>query len=139
MAANMADGKSASRKFEEEAARWETTGEMQESGSNEYRLTVLRCWITSDGAEADGVSERLKRYYQAAEERIEMKLGPDWYDRFLRTRDACSICGQGFRLENLGMCTHCDALIGYCHQFDGGTASNGNLKCPRCEHGETVG
>lgn len=139
MAAQVEGGKSASRKFEEEAARWEATGEMQESGLSEYALTVLRCWITSDGAEADGVSERLKRYHEAAEERLEQKLGPDWYDLFLRTRDCCSICGQGFRLENLGMCTHCDALIGYCHQFEGGMAPNGNFKCPRCKDGETVG
>lgn len=139
MAAQVEGGKSASQKFEEEAARWEATGEMQESGSNEWGLTVLRCWITSDGAEADGVSERLTRYHKAAEALMEEREGADWYDRFLRTRDCCSICGQGFRLENLGMCTHCDALIGYCHQFDGGTAPNGNLKCPRCKDGETVG
>jgi hypothetical protein len=76
---------------------------------------------------------------RAAEASLEKKLGPDWYDKFLRTRGACSICGEGLRFENLGMCTHCDALIGYCHQFDGGTAPNGNLKCPRCKDGETVG
>jgi hypothetical protein len=130
-------GNSASQKFEAEAARWEETGQM--SCSNEWLLTILRCWIHSKGAEADGVSDRLKRYHQAAEELIEKNLGSGWYDRFLRTRDACSICGEGFRLENLGMCTHCDALIGYCHQFKGGFAPNGNLKCPRCEDGETVG
>jgi hypothetical protein len=137
--AAMTEGKSASQKFEEEAARWEETRQMQETGWNEWGLTILRCWIHSKGAEADGVSERLKRYHEAAEEQMEKKLGPDWYDRFLRTRDACSICGTGFRLENLGMCTHCDALIGYCHQFEGGLAPNGNLKCPRCKDGETVG
>jgi hypothetical protein len=75
----------------------------------------------------------------AAKARLKKQLGPDWYDRFLRTRASCSICGTGFRLENLGLCTHCDALIGYCHQFDGGVAPNGNLKCPNCKDGETVG
>lgn len=129
----------ASQKFEEDAARWEATGEMQESGADEYGLTVLRCWITSKGAKADGVSERLGRYHKAAEEAMQKQRGPGWYDKFLRTRSACSICGTGFRLENLGMCTHCDALIGYCHQFDGGVAANGNLKCPKCQDGETVG
>ena len=62
--------KSASQMFEEEAARWEETGEMQEGVSNAYGMTTLRCWIGSKGAHADGVSERLKRYHAAAEERI---------------------------------------------------------------------
>jgi hypothetical protein len=132
-------GKSASQMFEEEAARWEETGEMQEGVSNAYGMTTLRCWIGSKGAQADGVSERLKRYHAAAEKLFEEREGPDWYDRFLRIRSACSICGTGFRLENLGLCTHCDALIGYCHQFDGGLAANGNFKCPKCKDGETVG
>lgn len=139
MAVKSGRGKSASQKFEEEAARWGETGEMQECGSDEYAFTKLRCWIGTGGAKTDGVSERLTRYYAAAEATLEQRLGPDWYDKFLRTRAACSLCGTGFRLENLGMCTHCDALIGYCHQFDGGFASNGNFKCPKCEDGETVG
>ncbi len=125
--------------FEAEAARWEETGEMQKGVSNAYGLATLRCWITSDGAKADGVSKRLKRYHKAAEKWLAQQEGPDWYDRFLRTRSACSICGEGYRIENLGLCTHCDTLVGYCHQFDGGTAPNGNLKCPRCKYGETVG
>ena|ERR1022692_336589 len=131
--------KSASQMFEEEATRWEETGEMQVGCSTEYGVTVLRCWIHSEGAKAEGVSERLNRYHAAAEETMKNKLGPHWYDHFLRTRSCCRICGTGFRLENLGMCTHCDALIGYCHQFEGGMAPNGNLKCPRCKDGETVG
>ena len=131
--------KSASQMFEEEAARWENTGKMQKGVSNAYGLATLRLWIVSNGAKADGVSDKLKRYYQAVEKLFEQREGPDWYDRFLRIRAACSICGTGFRIENLGLCTHCNTLIGYCHQFDGGTAPNGNLKCPRCKDGETVG
>ena len=125
--------------FEEEAARWEATGEMQEGVSNAYGLATLRLWVTSDEAKADGVSERLKRYHEAAEKWFDERDGPNWYERFLRITSACWICGSGLRLENLGLCTHCDALIGYCHQFVGGTAPNGNLKCPRCKDGETVG
>ena len=125
--------------FEAEAARWEKTGRMQKGVSNAYGMTTLRIWITSKGAKADGVSERLKRYHKAAEEHIKKKLGPDWYDKFLRVRSSCHICGEGFRIENLGLCTHCDALIGYCHQLKGGFAPNGNLKCPKCKNGETVG
>jgi hypothetical protein len=128
----------ASRKFESEASRWEATGDLS-AFPDARALTILRCWIASKGAAADGVSERLKRYLAAAEAHIEHQPGPDWYDRFLRTRSSCSICGEGFRLENPGLCTHCDALIAYCHQFAGGMAPNGNLKCPKGEHGETVG
>jgi hypothetical protein len=129
----------ASQMFEAEATRWEKTRKMQRGVSNAYGMAALRLWITSKGATADGVCERLKRYYKAAEVLFEEREGPAWYDRFLRTRSACSICGEGFRLENLGMCTHCDALIGYCHQIKGSFAPNGNLKCPSCEDGETVG
>ena len=82
--------KSASQMFEEEAARWEETGEMQEGVSNAYGMTTLRLWVASDGAKADGVSERLKRYHAAAEKSFEEREGPDWYDRFLRARDSCA-------------------------------------------------
>lgn len=132
----MTEGKSASQKFEDEAARWEETGQL---ASNEWLLTILTCWINSKGAESGGVSDRLKRYRQAAEEYVEKKLGPAWYGSFLRIRDSCSICGESFRLENLSMCTHCDVLLGYCHRSEGGYTPNGNLKCPRCKDGEIVG
>ena len=129
----------ASQMFEAEAERWEKTRRMQKGVSNAYGMATLRLWIASKGAKSDGVSERLKRYQKAAEKSFERQEGPDWYERFLRVRSACSICGEGFRIENLGLCTHCDARIGYCHQFKGGVAPNGNLKCPKCEAGETVG
>ena len=127
----------ASQKFESEAERWEETGTL--SPVNEYYATKLHCWIGSSGAETDGVSERLKRYHAEVEAQITQALGGNWYDKFLRVRDRCSVCGEGFRLANLGLCTHCDALIGYCHQFEAGLAPDGNPKCPRCADGEIVG
>jgi hypothetical protein len=131
--------KSPSEMFEEEAARWEETGKIDPKLLNEYGVAVLRLWIKSDGAKVDKVSRRLKRYHKAMEKQIEEKLGPNWYYSFLRLRGCCSVCGKGFRAENLGLCTHCDALIGYCHQFAGGAAPNGNEKCPKCRMGEIVG
>jgi hypothetical protein len=138
MATESSRAQSAAHRFEDEAARWEETGELQWCGRNEYAFVKLGSWLISKGARIDGVSERLKRYYAAAEARFD-KWGSDWYDKFLATRDWCSVCGESYRLENLSLCTHCDSLFGYCHQLTGGKAANGNPKCPRCQDGEIVG
>ena len=138
MAEDSTQSRSATQMFEEEARRWEETGKIQSGSANVYGLTRLRCWLHSKGAAADGVSERLKRYYQAAEIAL-ARRDPDWYDDLLATRDYCSLCGETYRIENLSLCTHCDSLVGYCHQLTGGTSPNGNPKCPVCEDGEIVG
>jgi hypothetical protein len=138
MTAESTRAQSASRRFEDEAARWEETGQLQGCGRNQYSFLKLSSWLISPGAKVDGVSERLQRYYEAAEESFK-SWGPRWYDEFLATRDWCSECGESYRLENLSLCTHCQALLGYCHQLSGGKAANGNPRCPRCEQGEIVG
>ena len=79
-AAQVTGGKSASRMFEDEAARWEKTGEMQKGVSNAYGMAALRLWITSKGAKVDGVSDRLKRYHKAAEKQLRKREGANWYD-----------------------------------------------------------
>ena len=124
--------------FEEEARRWEESGDLQRESSTPYGATVLRCWVASSGAKQDGVSERLQRYCETIVATLDGQ-DPDWYDDFLRIRDYCSICGESFRIENLSLCTHCQTSLGYCHQFIGGKAANGNIKCPSCEKGEIVG
>lgn len=93
---------SASRKFEDEAARWEDTGKLQWCGINESAFLKLGCALRSKGAKADGVSERLQRYYAAAEARLDGR-GPDWHDTFLRTKDWFTECRATFRLENLSL------------------------------------
>jgi hypothetical protein len=125
----------ASEMYEAEAALWEQTGELQE---NEYMLLTLRCWFISNGAAATGVSMRLRDYCAAALRAGESRA-PGWYEALLRVREACSVCGETYRIENLSLCTHCEAMLGYCHQLSGGTASNGNPLCPRCGIGEIVG
>jgi len=123
--------------FEEEALRWEETGELQGDCARPYGALRLDCWIRSKGAQQDGVSYRLKRYCEAADEALQ-RSNPDWYDDFLSIKDSC-MCGETFRYENLSLCTHCYVSLGYCHQFSGGLAANGNPKCPVCEMGEIVG
>ena len=127
----------ASQKFEQESWHWEESGEVGWSGLNEYGYTKLRFWLGSEGAAADHVSARLWKYSAAVEARFAHRR-PEWFDQFMRTRDFCSVCGESFRLGNLSFCTHCDALLGYCHQFSGGKVANGNAKCPRCKTGEIV-
>jgi hypothetical protein len=127
----------ASRLYEEEAAKWESSGELQWAGKNEYALVKLLCWLNSTGAKKNGVSERLMRYAAAAKARFD-GLGYDWYGDLLRQRDYCSGCGETFRVENLSLCTHCDAMLGYCCS-NGKRLPNGNQLCPRCDEGEIVG
>jgi len=128
----------ASQMYEEEAKRWEATGQLQRNARLEYLVFTLRCWLISSGAKADGVSERLTRYCAAAESAFE-RQDPNWYEKLLRGTDMCSVCGETYRLENLSSCTHCVVMLGYCHQLSGGRAANGNPKCPDCRMGEIVG
>jgi hypothetical protein len=129
---------SASRLFEEEARVWESTGEIMRERTFSYGLAPLRLWLHSDGATKDGVSERLREYYWAAAQVLREK-DEDWWDDLLSDRDSCSMCGETFRVENLSFCTHCTALLGYCHALTGGKAANGNPACPVCKNGEIVG
>lgn len=138
MADESTDALSASKLFEEEARVWETTGEINHQRAFSYGLAKLRQWLDSDGATKDGVSERLRNYYQAAA-RLLFKKNKDWWDDLLSDRDYCSVCSETFRVENLSFCTHCTALLGYCHALTGGKAANGNPACPICEVGEIAG
>ena len=128
----------ASMLFEEEARLWESTGEIKRSRTFSYGLGSLRLWLDSEGAEKDGVSEPLRNYYRAAAQLL-LQQDEDWWDNLLRVRDTCSRCGETFRVENLSFCTHCDALLGYCHARTGVKAANGNPACPICKDGEIVG
>ena len=138
MAAESGKALTASQKFEEEARLWKETGEVGWSGLNEYGYTKLRFWLESEGARADGVSDLLWEYGETIEQAIIDARQPGWFAAFMRTRDYCSRCGENYSLANLCFCTHCDILLGYCHQFSGGKAANGNAKCPSCEMGEIV-
>jgi hypothetical protein len=135
----MTDPLSASRKFEEEARRWKETGETGWSGLNEYGYTKLRFWLSSQGAFDDRISDLLWEYGETVEQVFIDGKQPGWFSAFMRTRDSCSICGETFMLGNLGFCTQCECLLGYCHRFSGGRTANGNPKCPACGAGEIVG
>lgn len=128
----------ASQKFEQEARHWKETGEIGWSGLNEYGYTKLRFWLGSEGAHGDRVSDLLWEYGEMVEQRLIAAKPRGWFGAFMGTRDYCSICGESFMLSNLSFCTHCDCLFGYCHQFSGGTAANGNPQCPICKTGELV-
>lgn len=124
--------------FEEEARQWEACGVIAEERKFAWGLGQLRCWLHSEGAMVDGVSERLQRYYKAAAGAM-AKRNEGWWDELLDMRDSCSACGESFRVENLSFCTHCQCGLGYCHALVGGKAKNGNWQCPICKQGEVVG
>jgi hypothetical protein len=124
----------ASTKYEEEAAKWEETGQFDYFSKGHYNFVRMYLWMSSRGAAAEGVSERLLRYYRA----LRAELKPDgWYDQFFDGRDYC-VCGETFRYENLSLCTSCESTFGYCH-MPSKMAANGNVLCPRCNEGEIVG
>lgn len=140
MAAESTGALSASLKFEAAAARWEETGKLQRWDIIPYEFLKLSCWLRSKGAQVDGVSERLERYCDAVRAHLDSNGDPNWYENLLNMRDWCR-CGETFRLENLSVCTHCETTLGYCcyRTSSGGTAANGNPKCPICKNGEMVG
>jgi hypothetical protein len=126
-----------SRQYEEEAARWEETGKLQDAGRTPYYFVRMELWFNSRGAQVEGVSERLQRYYGAVKKEFD-GYPEGWYDDFLSERDYCSGCGETFHNENLSFCTCCFGLFGYCCQ-PSGLAPNGNVLCNRCGKGEVVG
>lgn len=89
-------------------------------------LMALHCWSFSPGGKADGMSDTLRAYHDAAMATAQPK---DWYDTLLSARASCRTCGDSFRVENLMVCSHCLAL--HCHACAGrgNRARNGNWQC----------
>jgi hypothetical protein len=133
-----AQKRSAKEVFEAEADYWEGTGEIAKPRRYIMGVAVLRCWMSSKGAEADKVSDSLRRYYRSVA-RAQAKTEPNWWNDLLAERDHCQVCGETFRIENLSFCTHCQSLFGYCHALTAGRLANGNYACPICPGGEIVG
>ncbi len=123
------------QKYEDEAAKWEETGQFDYFSKGRYSFVRMHLWLDSRGARFEGVNERLQRYYWALKEELKPE---SWYDDFLNERDICRECGESFSYENLSFCTFCEANYGYCHK-PGGFGTNGNPVCPLCGKGEIVG
>jgi hypothetical protein len=125
---------SARDKFEALAEAWEPSS----ASPSPLLVTRMYLWVNSTGAKKEGVSPRLSAMVKALRAQLD-KEHPTWYESMWDGHDYCRVCGERYRMENLSMCTHCDALHGPCHMGSGGLASNGNSLCAACHVGEIVG
>lgn len=124
----------AKQKFEDQAQAWADAGRPAPSLASGYRLIALRSWAWSDGGKADGVSALLREFIQASE----AAQPRNWLDAYFDDRENCSQCGEGYRFENVALCTSCSRK--YCYKCKGtlARAVNGNQACT-CGDGELVG
>jgi len=122
--------------YERRAAEWNAAKRPWTTELEGEELATLMNWVTSQGAERDGVSDLLRTYLEQS------KAGyPDlaWYHFFLMSYSHCSSCGWSLRIEDLLLCTHCTRY--YCRpcmEARGKKAPNGNFACPD-GRGELVG
>ena len=106
--------------------RWIESGKSStELFATEYERMRVYLWVFSPGAKKEEVGEDLIEFGRANRQAI----GNENYDRMLRKREYCSLCGETYKLENLSICVNCDNL--FCYRCTGqyGTASNGNRRC----------
>lgn len=124
---------SARDRFESLATEWNARGRPSSLLLEGRLLIGLRCWSWSQGAKNEGISEALKVYLHECE----AAQPKDWIDAFLIKRERCRLCGEGYKLENIMLCTHCSGTICYRCAGEATKAANGNPECP-CG-GELVG
>jgi hypothetical protein len=94
---------------------------------------AAKCWIGSGGAQGSRLKEQISPLLNVSESSLESFL--NWND-LLNIRSLCSICGEGYRLENLSICCSCGKH--FCYRCSSAKMhSNGNKLC-KCG-GEEVG
>src|SRR5262245_23464136 len=126
-----------SLRYEQEAQRWFEAGRPADDTMAELDIVKLNCWIASDGAKGEGVSNTLKAYVKALMAELDRRH-PNWLDDLFSDRESCRICGTSWRGENMSLCTYCSETFPPCHKPTF-YLSNGNLECPHCKQGEIVG
>jgi hypothetical protein len=124
-------------RYEAEARAWDEAGR-PELDASRWRTAAFHLWMQSEGAKREAVSARVRDYLAALRASLDAE-SPGWYDGMFDDRDVCAVCGERYRMENLALCTECSALYCYRDRASGGTAPNGNDRCPRCGVGEIVG
>ena len=129
----------ASQQYEQMAREWDEAGRPELEPSS-WRLMMLSCWTASKGGKHDGASQLLQDYLAALRKVVEQR-DPDWLDNVMDDREHCSFCGQSWRAENCGYCTHCGKACPPCCEEKRGIAvlPNGNRECSACHKGEIVG
>jgi hypothetical protein len=122
-----------SLRYEALAKEWHAQARLEPLLLSGYDLIRLRCWSYSAGAKSEGVSATLRDFVRESN----AAQPEDWLDDYLYDRETCSTCGEGYRLENMRLCTHCSRMYCYRCPPKPAKAPNGNDACP-CG-GELVG
>jgi hypothetical protein len=128
----------ASIRFESDAREWDAQGRPADFTKPGYYMMQLICWTGSRGAKAVGVSDLLKEYLATLRAWRDRK-NPSWYEDLWDDRVYCNYCGESWRLENVAICSNCNAKFPICHTPQTVTLPNGNSECPICCAGEIVG
>lgn len=124
----------AREQFDALARAWLAAGRPAQRLLDGYDLIALRCWSWSRGAKAEGVGAEIEAFRRACE-----AAQPDnWLDAYLSERETCAGCGESWRFENVGLCTHCHRRWCYRCGANHPAAANGNPGCS-CGQGEVVG
>jgi hypothetical protein len=119
--------------LEDKALAWKESGKETRTLLTGWYFFSAYCWQSSAGAKQEGMSSELQEYLDAC---FQENGGSDGWSTLLRQRDSCDRCGEGYHLENLSVCTHCNTFYCYrCSPIDSYT--NGNRACG-CG-GEVVG
>lgn len=98
--------------FARYAQAWAAKGRGEEGLLADVSLVALRCWHW-DYAKRPDADPLLGEYLAACEAR----QPAGWFDAVLARREYCSRCGIRYRIENLSICTRCDAL--HCYECVG--------------------
>jgi hypothetical protein len=126
-------------RYEERAAEWDKAGrDPFFLFGDPYEYVRLNLWMSTEGAQREGISPLLKDFRQASIDRLLTRYAADWMDDFCMQRGFCYRCDQRYKYENLSLCTRCDKT--YCPscrwRFE--KAPNGNQLHDGCG-GEIVG
>lgn len=104
--------------YARQAQAWAALGRGGQGLLSGVALVALRCWHR-EYAKRPGADPLMGEYLAAGE----AQQSAGWFDAVLSQREYCSRCGTRYRIENLSICTRCNAL--HCYEC-----------VSRCEHGE---
>ena len=94
--------------YARQAQAWADTGRGREGLLSGVALVALRCWHW-DYAKEPGARPLIAEFLAASE--AQQPAG--WFDAVLAQRECCKRCGGRYRIENLSICTRCQALHCY--------------------------
>jgi hypothetical protein len=124
------------QRYEWQARAWNAAGRPNEMLLQDEQLCALKLWCHTE-SKVRPIPAIVDLYLRVSDS----EAPENWYMAFMNEHSACRLCGVGFRMENLSVCTQ-----GHGHHYcwcvsnlrEAKKLPNGNLQCPLCP-GELVG